>query len=438
MAMELLKNVLSHRSSKGKWDSSSGSSSGKREAEPLMPDQGSSKGADKQLLKAAMLPGSKAGTKCHSSGTAIVTAAATAKASKLKKELSSTQREVKDLKAQLADAKVKLAGLVDGAAHSSSSSEDRIGTEVAHETPHVTSTASVAVQAKPPVEVESRIPRTSTNSGGSSSMGEEAAVHVTAARVPSRLGASTSSSSSSQRGAKLAPGSSPARGSASKSRIPPSPAKPARTTPRTYPRATKAAAAAAGTATQQTPSEAGAAAFTASSRMQRADWLASQLKVAEAFRSSLEGELRDARFENVTLQTQVLSLQSKLERALGAHVLELDTRQALRRGSGGGHYEAALAALAAVQTQLADSESARAGDFERVPPPGLWLVFASTAHLSSLVCCCCCRFALQSLSSRPLQQLTWLLTARSSCRQWWLRLPACAKSSTQHWPRCCS
>lgn len=117
-------------------------------------------------------------------------------------------------------------------------------------------------------------------------------------------------------------------------------------------------------------SEAGTeSALAASSHAQRADLLAHQLKVTEAFRQSLESELRDVRYEKVALQNEVLGLQTRLEKSLGAQVHEIDKLQRLRKGvaaggggSGSADYEGLLEQLSEMQQQLADSEAARTGE----------------------------------------------------------------------------
>jgi hypothetical protein len=128
-----------------------------------------------------------------------------------------------------------------------------------------------------------------------------------------------------------------------------------------------------------TTSEAGACAAGAlaeSSHQARADLLANQLKVAEAFRQSLESELRDLRFKAAGLQTQVLTLQTKLERSVEAQVDELNQIEKLRKGAGSTDsrgYEEALAQLAMLKKKLETSEADRIGeathtDCRRVQP----------------------------------------------------------------------
>lgn len=302
------------------------------------------------------------------------------------KELRSELRQVK---AQLAEAKITIADLKQGAALSS---DDRIGTA-----PMMT---SVAVQAKPPVECESRIPRPDDSAtpkvsvAGRSSSFSTPRVSVTdaATGIPATAGGAAAPVSpgaprSPQAGFKSpTPGSSsPARGIL-RSRIPASPSpeplrrsqscksKPTTTGGATVagaaasPAASSAAAAPdAAAAAPESPSEAGAAAgaFAASSSQARADFLSNQLKVAEAFRQSLESELREVRFKNSALQTQVLALQTKLERSMEAQVDEIAKYEKLRKGAGSADsrgYEEALGELAALRRKLEAIEADKTGE----------------------------------------------------------------------------
>jgi hypothetical protein len=233
--------------------------------------------------------------------------------------------ELQQVKAQLAEAKITIADLKQGAAI-----DGRIGTSI---TP---STCSVAVQAKPPVECESRIPRPD----------EVPAVKSTGTGPTPRVSVNDVSIGTSavpnSREPPVSPGAlrSPKGGFASptrgmfKSRIPPSPSPegPRRSHSLRQSGVSTASAApsTAGTGAAGTPitlaaaleaaevgsnleavpnshssSDAGAGALAESSSQARADFLANQLKIADAFRQSLESELRDLRFKNAGLQTQV-------------------------------------------------------------------------------------------------------------------------------------
>jgi len=301
------------------------------------------------------------------------------------KELRSELRQVK---AQLAEAKITIADLKQGAALSS---DDRIGTA-----PMMT---SVAVQAKPPVECESRIPRPDDSAtpkvsvAGRSSSFSTPRVSVTDAATgkPATAGGAAAPVSpgaprSLQAGFKSpTPGSSsPTRGIL-RSRIPASPSpeplrrsQSCKSKPTTTggaaagaapsPAAPSTAADTAAAASPESTSEAGAAgAFAASSSQARADFLSNQLKVAEAFRQSLESELRDVRFKNSALQTQVLALQTKLERSMEAQVDEIAKYEKLRKGAGSADsrgYEEALGELAALRRKLEALEADRTGERE--------------------------------------------------------------------------
>lgn len=231
--------------------------------------------------------------------------------------------ELQQVKAQLAEAKITIADLKQGAAI-----DGRISTSI---TP---STCSVAVQAKPPVECESRIPRPD----------EVPAVKSTGTGPTPRVSVNDvsigTSAAPNSREPPVSPGAlrSPKGGFASptrglfKSRIPPSPSPegPRRShslrqsgvstasaapstagvvgAPITLAAALEAAE--GGSNLEAVPnshssSDAGAGALAESSSQARADFLANQLKIADAFRQSLESELRDLRFKNAGLQTQV-------------------------------------------------------------------------------------------------------------------------------------
>lgn len=291
------------------------------------------------------------------------------------------KNELRQVKAQLAAAKITIADLKQGA----TCGESRIGTGVA---PTMT---SVAVQAKPPVECESRIPRPDEtgplkpSAAGAGSKFSTPCVSVNDTSVGTSAVAAGSTVPISP-GALQSPGvagSSPSR-SMFRSRIPPSPSpeamrrtNSARQSAPAAPFGTATLTAAAGTDTAEdaafaprpmTTSEAGACAAGAlaeSSHQARADLLANQLKVAEAFRQSLESELRDLRFKHAGLQTQVLTLQTKLERSVEAQVDELDKIEKLRKGAGSTDsrgYEEALAQLAVLKRKLATTEADRIGE----------------------------------------------------------------------------
>jgi hypothetical protein len=254
--------------------------------------------------------------------------------------------ELRQVKAQLAEAKITIADLKEGHAY-----EGRIGTSIA------ATKTSVAVQAKPPVECESRIPRPDETSAlkPSAHNTPRVSLHDVCVGTSATSGAGNPPPSpGSLRGPKGGvprspkasnPSPSPTR-SMWKSRIPasPSPDGVRRSQSARRPAAPPAAAAPcapghtdtadAGLLTgtladhltedngpsSQTSSDAGASAAAASSSQARAEFLSNQLKVAEAFRQSLESELRDLRFKNAGLQTQVLSLQTKLERSMEEQV----------------------------------------------------------------------------------------------------------------------
>jgi chromosome segregation ATPase len=84
----------------------------------------------------------------------------------------------------------------------------------------------------------------------------------------------------------------------------------------------------------------GAAAAPAAGSAQRVEVLQQQLKVTEAFRTSLEGELRDARFANTNLQTQMLSLQTKFEKTVEQQLAEVERLIKLRREGQDAHEQA--------------------------------------------------------------------------------------------------
>jgi hypothetical protein len=247
--------------------------------------------------------------------------------------------ELRQVKAQLAEAKITIADLKEGGAL-----EGRIGTSVAP------TKTSVAVQAKPPVECESRIPRhddgpalrPSAHSTPRVSMHDvcvSTSAVAGAGNAPPSPGALRSPKGCVPRSPKAGKSSPSPTRSMWKSRIPasPSPDGIRRSQSARHAAAAAAAAPAApeadlpartlaehlssdGGCSSQTSSDAGASAAAASSSQARAEFLSNQLKVAEAFRQSLEGELRDLRFKNAGLQTQVLSLQTKLERSVEAQV----------------------------------------------------------------------------------------------------------------------
>jgi chromosome segregation ATPase len=79
--------------------------------------------------------------------------------------------------------------------------------------------------------------------------------------------------------------------------------------------------------------------------------LQQQLKVAEAFRASLEADLRDARFANTNLQTQMLSLQTKFEKTVEQQLGEVERLMKLRKEGQDAH-EQALQQVAALKHQL--------------------------------------------------------------------------------------
>jgi chromosome segregation ATPase len=79
--------------------------------------------------------------------------------------------------------------------------------------------------------------------------------------------------------------------------------------------------------------------------------LQQQLKVTEAFRTSLEAELRDARFANTNLQTQMLSLQTKFEKTVEQQLAEVERLIKLRREGQDAHEQAAQQ-VAALKHQL--------------------------------------------------------------------------------------
>jgi hypothetical protein len=84
---------------------------------------------------------------------------------------------------------------------------------------------------------------------------------------------------------------------------------------------------------------------------QRAEVVQQQLKVAEAFRASVEAELRDARFANTNLQTQMLSLQTKFEKTVEGQLREVERLMKLRKEGQDAH-EQALQQVAALKHQL--------------------------------------------------------------------------------------
>lgn len=95
----------------------------------------------------------------------------------------------------------------------------------------------------------------------------------------------------------------------------------------------------------------------ASSEQQRSEVLQQQLKVAEAFRLSLEAELRDLRFANNNLQTQMLSLQTKFEKTVEDQVKELERLNHLRK-EGQGSHDQAVQQVYTLKRQLSSSEKA--------------------------------------------------------------------------------
>lgn len=398
------------------------------------------------------------------------------------------RRELRLVKAQLAEAKITIADLKQG-----SGCGDRIGTSVAP-TKH-----SVAVQAKPPVECESRIPRPEETTAP----GKLSAAGMATAR---RLNASQVSTSDVSLGSPAAPAgstapvtSAPSARSMARSRIPASPSPDAaamrRSTSARQPASTLAAATedAACGPSSNTSSEAGACAeagaLAEASSQARADLLANQLKVAEAFRQSLETELRDLRFKNAGLQTQVLTLQTKLERAVESQVDELDRMQKLRKAAGGTPdsrgYEEVLAQMAVLERKLEVAEAAKTGGVGGVVHAWLkqgvmvhaWMVVAPvrTAAGRAVWCWwqafmrtdgCMCVHCLvsdtctnrlhptlvsdalppglpvvrcaQLLSSRPRPRQSATARHRRHSQLPKLRLPACGQSWVQHRPGCWS
>lgn len=278
------------------------------------------------------------------------------------------RRELRLVKAQLAEAKITIADLKQG-----SGCGDRIGTSVAP-TKH-----SVAVQAKPPVECESRIPRpeeTTAPGPKPSAAGTATARQLNASQV-STSDVSLGSSPEAPGGSTAPVSSTPSARSMARSRIPASPSPEAAAMCRSTSARQHASTlvpcqhtedAACGPSSN-TSSEAGACAeagaLAEASSQARADLLANQLKVAEAFRQSLESELRNVRFKNAGLQTRVLTLQTKLERAVEAQVDELDRMQKLRKAAGGTPdsrgYEEALTQMAVLERKLEVADADKTG-----------------------------------------------------------------------------
>lgn len=88
---------------------------------------------------------------------------------------------------------------------------------------------------------------------------------------------------------------------------------------------------------------------------QRIVMLQQQHKVAEAFRASLEAQLRDARFANSSLQTQVLSLQTKFEKTVEEQVSELERLEMLCK-DGQLRYDAVASELAQLKQDSSAAE----------------------------------------------------------------------------------
>lgn len=399
--------------------------------------------------------------------------------------------ELQQAKAQLAEAKITIADLKQGAALRDSGEHDRIGTAVAA-APAAPTKTSVGVQAKP--LYESRIPRPDETGAvkfsAPGSLGAAAAaatglrVSMTDASTEAGCGIGSSNSTPQSPSAggiagAAAIGRSPSRNARAplpKSRIPASPSPDLLAVRRTQSAKHSSTPGAPAASSEQdnnnsnqqqddnqqqqqpTPhptrssggdsshcsSDGGAAA--ASSSLARAEFLQNRLKVEEAFRLSLESELQELRFRNAGLQTQVrvhvcvhvgqvcmhvrcafgcvcvhmcvltrppptlclrhevdhsrtcllfipccvnshnltqvLTLQTKLERSVEAQVDELSAIERLRKGaaaaavgSGGsgssanagdssrvGPYEEALAELAAMSKKLEASEANRTGE----------------------------------------------------------------------------
>jgi hypothetical protein len=89
----------------------------------------------------------------------------------------------------------------------------------------------------------------------------------------------------------------------------------------------------------------------AAGTVQRVEVLQQQLKVTEAFRTSLEAELRDARFANTNLQTQMLSLQTKFEKTVEEQLAEVERLMQLRKEGQDAH-EQAIQQVHALRHQL--------------------------------------------------------------------------------------
>lgn len=231
-------------------------------------------------------------------------------------------------------------------------------------------TVSVAVQVKPPVIIESRIPRPTGEDvkevDGSKApaktripappLAVPPATATDAAAEPA-LARSPSPSRSACRSPCLSPPRSPTR--SSRNLLTSEPAAAAQRAPSSAAGDAALSAAASPEAVQlavgalRAPSfpDAGADHLSAAPAAQRVEVLQQQLKVAEAFRTSMEAELRDARFANTNLQTQMLSLQTKFEKTIEEQLREVERLITLRKEGQDAH-EQAQQQVAALKHQL--------------------------------------------------------------------------------------
>uniref|UniRef100_A0A383W847 Uncharacterized protein n=1 Tax=Tetradesmus obliquus TaxID=3088 RepID=A0A383W847_TETOB len=231
-------------------------------------------------------------------------------------------------------------------------------------------TVSVAVQVKPPVTIESRIPRPTGEDVKEADgiktpaktripappLAVSSATATDAAAEPA-LARSPSPSRSACRSPCLSPPRSPTR--SSRNLLTSEPAAAAQRAPSAAAGDAALSAAASPEAVQlavgalRAPSfpDAGADHLSAAPAAQRVEVLQQQLKVAEAFRTSMEAELRDARFANTNLQTQMLSLQTKFEKTIEEQLREVERLITLRKEGQDAH-EQAQQQVAALKHQL--------------------------------------------------------------------------------------
>lgn len=202
---------------------------------------------------------------------------------------------------------------------------------------------SVAVQAMPPVSLESRIPHPAVDEPVSHTIPVQVTQEVAAkSRIPAHPASSptvaTPHSNKAATKTKLTASDVPDAADLIRAVSDPTCQSNAHLTGKRPPKSALPAS-----ATARTPEVV--------ELEQRIVLLQQQLKVAEAFRTSLEAQLRDACFTSSNLQTQVLSLQTKLEKTIEEQVAELEKLNNLRK-EGHERYESVVSELAECKKQL--------------------------------------------------------------------------------------